>query len=288
MAGMNYQSKSPPLYVWGIACLLVCMIAAAAFFLRGRSFIVQTKEKLHLFSVLNEKRVVAIGTSLLGQATFPDHLMSDFGREKGFDEFKFFQMTKGGMFLEDIFPSLNEITDAKPDVVVIESNLLLFTLDERERLNMEIGRHKKYLRYLVLRYLLSFTGSKPRETDFLQTRQDAAILAGKTEGLKKYRVRDDVFPEEIEDFFALSKKQKIKIIIADVPRYEKLEEVITKLPGNNQKMTNLIQDLKIKYGIEYLEYPEKLGLEYYMDFSHFNQKGRELYSLWLLSCLSKF
>lgn len=290
---MNYQSKSPPLYVWGIACLLVGIFTVSSFYFTNRSFIRYNKERLHAFSTVSEKRVVAIGTSLLFHGTFFDNRMSDFGKKNGFGRFSYLQITRNGGFFEDFVPLMPAITDAKPNVVVIQSNLLLLSRDKIDRLKRAIARHKKYLKYILSFPLVHFVPSKLTDTQLTTasgdaTNQNSVFFASVTKDLRKYEVRDITLPKDFEDFFERAREQKIKIIIIDIPRYEKVEEVITQLPENRQKLSSLIRYLKENYDIEYLEYPEKLGLEYYMDFSHFNQKGRERYSIWLLSCLSKF
>ncbi|MBL7962000.1 hypothetical protein JNL27_17330 [bacterium] len=290
---MNYQSKSPPMYVWGMTFILVFVVVVTSSFFVDRSFVRDSIERLHLFSNTGEKRIIAIGSSLLGHATFYDYFMSDFGSEKGFDEFSFLQITRGSGSLEDFAPLMHALATAKPNIVVIESNLLLLRDNKISRLNVTIRRHKKYVRknlFLPLRYVL---GSKPRKIEMTRdlpyepTRLDPTFLKFALVDMKEHEVRDVVLPMEMEEFIIRAREQKITVILADVPRYEMLENVIIQSPMNQQKMSVLILDLQTKYGIKYLKYPDKLGLDNYVDFYHFNQKGRERYSYWLLSCLSK-
>ena len=291
---MNSQNKYPPIHVWAMTLVIVCVVAVSSFYYFQTSFIQYNTKRLHLLSSVNGKRIVGLGTSLLRRATFFDEFMSDFGRENGFDGFKFVQITKGGGLQDDFISLMQTIEETKPNVVLIESNLVFLDLVKSEKLKVKIISHRDYLKSIFLKSLRFFAGSNSwyaqptRELPFKPVTQDSMRFVSKIKLMRKYEVRDTTLTREFEDFLIYAREQKTKIIVVEVPRYEKLEEVVTELPKNKQKLSALIQDLKTKYGIEYLEYPEKLGLEYYVDFSHFNQKGRERYSLWLLSCLSKF
>ena len=274
--------------------MFVCFIAVVSFYGFRKSFIQKNMERLHAFSSVNEKRIVAVGTSLLGHATFFDQFMSEFGKEKNFDEFKYLQITKGGGFQEDFIPLMRAITEANPNIVIIESNLVLLDLDKSERLKLAIRHHKKRLRHSGSLFLRAIFGTKQEKTELRreaaiqQTKQDSVHLALRKEFSKShFEVRDTILPKEIEVFLLRAKELKIRTIIVDIPRFRKLEEVITQLPLYKPNVYSLIQELQTKYGVTYLKFPEELGLEYYEDFSHLNQKGRERYSYWLLSCLSK-
>lgn len=295
MPDMNYQKKSAPLYVWGLTFFFVCVVVGFSLFLFRQSFVYSNIEKIRIFSTVTEKRIIALGSSLLGHATFPDEFMSDFGKANGFDDFKYLQITRGGGLQEDFIPFMHSITEAKPDIVVIESNLVLLDLDKSERLKLIERRHQKKLRHIGSQLIRWFFGAKQKNSQSTlktidqQTKQDSMFFVLRSEFTKNhFGVRDTILPKEIKDFFVRAKEKKIRVILVDIPRSERLEEVITRLPSYDQNVSYMIQALKTKYGVEYLKFPDQLGLEYYVDFAHFNQAGRERYSLWLLSCLSKY
>ncbi len=292
---MNYQNKTAPLYGWGLAFFFVCVVVGVSFYFFQQLFIRGNIEKIRILSTVTEKRIIALGSSLLGHATFLDESMSDFGKANGFYDFNYLRITKGGGLQEDFIPLMRSITEVKPNIVVIESNLVLLDLDKSERLKLVVRQHKKKLRHIGSQLRRYFFGVKQRnselglETIDQQTKQDSMRFVHKSEFIKDhFEVRDTILSKEIEDFFVCAKEKKIRVILVDIPRSEKLEEVITRVPSYDQNVPYGIHAVKRKYVVEYLKFPDQLGLEYYMDFSHFNQKGRERYSIWLLSCLSKF
>lgn len=296
MASVNHQSKSAPIYVWGITLVFIGIVFAAVLFLYAgtKPFVEYNLERLDTFHSAKGKKIIGIGSSLLHNATFFDQFMSDFGKENGYDSIRFLRIIKYGSAIEDFVPLLDPMLNTSPDIIVIEFNML-FLLGGWARPPSFWNDMKKFIRF-VIQHPTKVSDFQKAERGNLElsmklpdrnARQDSSVFAKRVRKMKEFRVRNSGFPKELENFFSVSGGRKIKMVIVDVPGYTKLEEAIEEWSVNKQKMSDLQLELKIKYGIETLKFPDELGLEYYMDFSHFNQKGRERYSLWLLSCLSK-
>lgn len=294
---MNYQNKSAPIYVWGITFTILCIASAVTLYLYEdtKPFTEFNIERLNTFKDFKGKKIIGLGSSLLHNATFFDQFMSDFGEKKGYDSIRFLRIIKYGSTIEDFVPLLNSLLDASPEIVVIEANMLLLLGGGRREPGFWSDT-KQFLKFLVQhpgrindfqrggRGNLELNMKLPGQN----TRQDSMTLAKRVKRMTTYYVRNSGFPTEVDEFFIKSKKRKIKVVIVDVPAYSKVEEMIEEWPFNKQKMADLLTDMHQKYGVEYLKFPDQLGLGYYADFAHFNQAGRERYSLWLLSCLSKY
>ncbi|MBL7961593.1 hypothetical protein JNL27_15270 [bacterium] len=292
---MNYQSKSPPMYVWGMTLVFVCLTFIVSFKLYSdsKTFVDYNVERLDTFRTVKGKKVIGIGSSLLHNATFFDQFMSDFGEDIGYDSIRFLRIVRYGSAIEDFIPLMTPMLDASPDMIIIESNILFLLGGEvrRPKIWKDIA---KFIRFAIKHptripvFERAGRGNLElnMELPFHLSQHDTLTRVKRVMKMKAFKVRSSDFPKEVIDFFSGSTERKIKIIIIDVP-YVILEEVIQETSLIQQKTTYLRSQLQVKYGIEYLVYPDSLGLEYYVDFSHLNQKGRERYSYWLLSCLSK-
>jgi hypothetical protein len=290
---MNGPNKPAPIYVWGLTLAILCIVSAVTLYLyaNAKPFTEFNKERLNTYKNTKGKKIIGLGSSLLHNATFFDRFMSDFGDKKGYDSIRFLRIIRYGGTIEDFIPLLNSILDASPEIVVIESNMLLLLGGGRRE--PDLWNDTKHFLKFLLQHPMRINDFQRGGRGNLElnmklqaknSRLDSIALAKRVKRMKTYYVRNSGFPSEVDEFLIKSKKRKIRVVIVDVPAYSKVEEMIEGWPFIKQKMADLLTEVQQKYGVEYLKFPDPLGLEYYADFAHFNQAGRERYSLWLLSC----
>lgn len=292
---MNRSNKSAPLMVWAMTLGFVILMAAGTLYLyfQTKPFIEFNSDRLAAFKDVKGKKVAGIGSSLMYNATYFDDFMSDFCLKNGYESIRFLRIVRYGSSIEDFFQLLNPILDASPDVILIESNLLFFNRGER-RLPSAAADFKKFLKFLI-RYperINDFQRGERgnlelmMELPFQSPKQDTVERLQRAAKLKKMQVRNPDELKELSVFFSMCKERQIKVVIVEIPGF--LENGMAEWSLKKQKIASLCQALETEYGTEYLTFPYQFGLEYYRDFAHFNQKGRESYSRWLVKCLSEY
>ncbi len=299
--------KAPPLWVWGITGLLFGVELIFAWylppstdrFLENPAFFSQ---RLQNFAHLEHdvQKIVVLGTSRTAHAFFYDHYMERFAKRNGFHKIKFIRFVKTTGMLEDFASLWAPILEVKPDIIFCEATLIQFCTDQ-DSINQshqdmfdksdQDSRNKlhNFLKHLLFEPLPSISWNDPQFDDrklFVLDRQSTDnALEKRQKWISQVRkIRQLPAFSEHQAFFNHLRKDGIKFILLDVPSFQEYTEFSPEQRKNIQALRKQYKEL---YEIEYLAFPERMGLEYYQDFGHLNLKGREHYCRWFLSELQK-
>jgi len=305
-----------PLWVWIAAAMLFAGVVLFAHQLPDPS----RAEALAYFNVKRVERfagqqgghplrVVVLGISHAQCALFFDEEMEAFSRTNGFGEIQFLRFAKLDGAIADFVPVLGPISEARPDIVLIEANLLLFDfrggmddMPQRFRfLRSEELRDRGDDRNKLRNYFLGMLGiqQRPRQAAgpndaasdrkaYLNIRHRQSELdfsRYRDAGADRLRVRSFGAPTAFIDFFESMKRTGVPVVMLDVPRSAKANAI--RSDDINAAAQRLIRQYQDACGLRYLAYPGPLGTEYFKDFVHMNEQGRERYSRWFLSELPR-
>jgi len=301
-------SPSVPLGVWAASGVAFLAIMLYAHFLPPRSEAEAVRffniERLDRFSHGGSRhplRVVVVGPSHTLCALYFDENMEQFARQNGLSDLQFVRFVKLDGTLRDFTPVLEPIVRADPDIVFFDSNLFVFNF----RHHAVAGQNRR---------LFNKDDDSDDRKKLLALAQDAI---GNRKGMKK-KPNPNVLTSEEESFRNISMRQAdedfdryrdqadmgIRLQTFDIPphyrafidtlRRRGTPVVLLQIPASRDAISVYPVDLLVgadalvaryqqELGLGYLEFPRRLGLEYYKDFVHMNERGRELYSRWFLS-----
>lgn len=302
---MKRPARTVPLLVWGAAGALFLAVLLFAHWLPDAKtaeatgyFNVQRLDRLRARQQPGVPRVVVVGTSLSMSALFFDEDMEQFARDNGLPGVQFIRFTKLDASLEDYAPLLAKILDAAPDIVLFESRLFLLThqFKEWEKKTMrffaqEDGKdaRKKLKRFFEERFGAkrpqqkkenpNVAVSEKKILDSIRRRQTQNDLDNFQNAMEdKMIVREFSVPAAYAAFFEELRKRGIIGALLDTPASEHETTLFA-----HEKMLELTRHYQEACAIHALAYPGKLGLEYYKDFRHMNERGRDAFSRWFLA-----
>lgn len=278
---------SPPLWVWA-ATASVCLVIGVLFFLAFRNFLSEEKkdfassglERIGAFSQSGggAQRVIALGTSLMYFDTFFDGKMDAFARSQGHGRLRFLRIARARGSFEYFTPMLDGILAARPDVIIIEHDLLFYQWDEA---GQDLpGFIKEKIKALLG---VSF---KPNPLNFLEDKLEPDITAQDPAGFadpEKFiamRPLAAVWNGEVEDFLKRAGDRGIIVVLLKMPRTPTTESIMA--PEADKGVIEARMKRYRGLGIGELIFPEALDTSHYLDYSHLNEKGRERFSRWLV------
>jgi hypothetical protein len=299
-------NSAPPLWVW--LAVLVLLFA-----LLGISFPILHKIHLDQFNpsrltALKQAlgktppKIVVIGSSLTRNALYKDEVMERFAAARG-KPIRFLRFTELGQSLDNFREIAELVLEAAPDVICFESTLFSVSVDGHEGTDWrkKIANHRILLHELLRHWLLNIP-CFGKYFEFLRLPKDLHgnfndiglnLKTGNTHGdfLKekalaaKFRVRSFSEGQIYHDFFETAAKHGVKIIFIDLSRSKDKWDILS--PMIESKIITLMNQYKKTYGVTYISFPYKLSLDYFVDYAHFGDKGREFYSGWFVEQLPK-
>lgn len=311
--GVNKRPRQAvPITVWlATGALFLCVVLFAHLLPEAK-----TAEALEYFNInrlerfssnsSHPLRVVVVGSSLSMCGLFFDEDMERLAREKGVP-LEFIRFIKLDANLTDFVPLLEPILKAEPDIVFFEANHFVLGplgADDRDMKRLRFfapdtgGDDRTKLRRffqaqfdrlkrkgpvkkkdnpnipLSEKRVLLTLRQRQTQNDFEMLQEQRADRTG----LRRFSV-----PDGYQAFFDALKQKHIACVMLELPHPPQWEatfprEVVTGMPP-------LIKRYEEVYGLTYLAYPETLGLEYFKDFTHLNDRGRVLCSQWFVSAL---
>lgn len=135
---------SSPLNVWiiSVSIVLILLLISIPFFIKylkmeDDQFIKENIARIEFFSKKNRKNnttlksVIVFGSSLLYRSTFYDEDMENFSRKFGFNNLSFMRIARYNADIFHFTPLLNNILSTSPNLLMIQSDLLLYFSKER-------------------------------------------------------------------------------------------------------------------------------------------------------------
>lgn len=278
---------APPLRVWA-ATASVCLITGLVFFLMFRNYLAGVKkefvtsgpERIGAFSQSGPgaQRVIALGTSLMYFDTFFDGKMDAFARSRGYERLRFLRIARARGSFEYFSPLLESILAARPDVLIIEHDLLFYrwAADGQDLPGFIKERIKSFFGIpFKPNHLILLDGNLEPGTPVM----DPAGFAD-PEKFIAMRPLATGWDGEVEDFLDRARGRGITVVLLKMPRAPLAERVLAP-----EAYRGVIEARMKRYralGARELVFPEELDLSHYLDYSHLNEKGREIFSRWLV------
>lgn len=284
---MTERDFAPPMRVWGLTIVILLTLGISTFIRVKTSFVRSSVKHLSKLDSGSQRKVIAIGSSLLEAAVSPDsarYLLQSTPTNSNY-----LQLTRTRALLSDFYPLMNKMLEVRPEIVLIQASLLwqprnvLNQWDERFKHALQ--KHRAGLKRLIAARIFSPMGIP--DTDLNQTgsfkkiHRDSSLFADVVRFRNQFTVMDSELDEDFKTFLLDARARNTRIIVVDVPRYAGLEEQISGSKNNKQRWTALHDVLQTGYGVRFMEFPDTLSLDHYKDFSHFNSTGRDKYSRWL-------
>ena len=292
--------QAPPLVVWaGVAIgFLMFLLAASRMTLvnrarRARSLDQACASRLRHFGGSPAPRVIALGSSLLTRATVADRRMGELSRREGGPDLHWLLLSKNSSSMDTFQPVLDRILETRPQVLLVEADLLYFMLDGT-RPWPTLAELAQECRTRIRRSLTLEATLRDFDPELLireelppdrKLPQDAGALRAFALGLGHRQPRG---PMAKDDPILLSLRRAhdrgTRIVLLELPRFQGAEASI---PVWHLELAGALKaQLARECGARILVYPGRFALDHYLDFSHLNQAGAEQLSPWLVKELA--
>ncbi|MFQ5784355.1 MAG: hypothetical protein ACE5H8_05970 [Alphaproteobacteria bacterium] len=232
-------------------------------------------------------RVVALGNSRLKHATLDDGDLARLADEVGAGRMAFLRLVNNWAVFEDFEPFADDLLALKPDVIVLQLELLGA---EHGR----VGRQVFLVDYLFWR-LLGFGPWNPRQVDQRDLQfakpcaddRDALRLRGRVRMTEAWIVDDGAGTSTklARAFVARARAAGIRVVLLAVPKTERMEAVRPSARDGLVAAANNLE--RADDGLRLLRYPGAFADDRYCDFLHMNDRGRAEYSAWLVRELAR-
>lgn len=286
--------QAPPLYVWLCAAALsIGVISTMAWQRYGQSssmvqggFIAtHARQFLTAPRKPGEVRTLALGSSLLW-AAMPATLEVPLGQS----QLNWMRMIKSGTGLGYLDASVHEIELAPPDVLVIETNLLLenVTNEYLDQLRQDLKFITEKTVFTVAPWLLQRAPihyeimEQTREFPyslFIKYNSDAEIL--KRAAVLKLVYNNTKVGKELPSMLSKLAQRGVHVVILDLSRSFPIETAVA-----NEKqhwLSRLRKILPSGNNITYITAPSHLESTLYCDGGHLSAAGKKLFLPWWLA-----
>lgn len=324
----NAPPTAPPAWIWAASLALALAVLASTL----PAFVAEKSAEAHPATVMeqairrfareappaNALRVIAFGNSALATATLQLDEMADYARGRGL-ELDYLRLWRPWCQLHQVLGELVAAIDAGPDVVMIDSWALVYSLD---RYSTEAYRSFR------ARGAADFAGGLQRIADqpslllehqnFLFDRWTGATdqqmklpldpapeqrkrggdmrcdRAARRRTLLKAEVRypddgeattvDPLVREALESLLRRAAARGVRIAFVDIPKAPSIEE----LPGVRKKRDatrELLHEIAARGAAVYIEYPGQIEEDDTCDLIHYSERGRDRYLPWFVDQL---
>lgn len=282
--------RRPPLWVWTIvAGLLITTFVLYKLFvaehvenlpLAGSEFYAVNSERLQKFTDakqgLAQLSVVSIGTSLTHFATHSGYEAGAAFSSK--EVVSLLNISRASARFVDFEPLLEQILDAHPDILLVHSDLFLF--ERREGAMVTRTSIKNWLRSMTWLKVNAIE----REWRNQERRDCQDRGAVNTE--EKISYLEELYSEQVSlppSFIRLASRARekgVRVVVISLARHYSLRRDHSR--AFHTRQTALRVALEPFDGIPLWVSPDSWGSEYYCDFSHLNDNGRDKFMGWLL------
>jgi hypothetical protein len=291
------KEKFPKLKIWSITFIIFILIQSIFYIFQpifknsidNKIYFLKKAQSIYLLDYikkninLNKKvyRVVVIGSSLTEFGVDCREVMSTYSNQK-IDVYKIYARGNNLELFTKESNIFGSILKLKPDLVCIESDLMtseiFFYL--QKNLIADLAQKNKdamYNFYLIISSALNNSIPNPEICN------NPYVMKVKSEELNFYprKVRTFESNSFVHPYLKEYKIKGIKTVLLHFPRPNEIEVKIH--TGDLEKeLKNLLIKYDENFGIKYWKFPNPLSNKYFYDQGHFNTKGRELYSKWLI------
>ncbi|CAG1064935.1 hypothetical protein BAC1_00507 [uncultured bacterium] len=228
-------------------------------------------------------KVLAIGSSLMDRAVYFDEQMEALAESRGLPNLVFARITRSGGDISNFMPLLSQMAQAAPDIILVESDSVFY--DRHTIKNVFLREYIVFLRALLMANLKSGP-TLPEPRVYIENEFDLA-LDGKTSARPGKTLLDKALLDwnemgltgryKIELFLSEAGKTGAKVVLINIPRNPEFLARIQREGANGEK-----QRLEDDYGIRSIMFDGEHSPELYSDYAHLNEKGRSVFSDWLI------
>ncbi len=282
----TYQRSDIPLYLWPIIGGLFFAIIA----LFPSKYLEYQLDKKRLETFAQEKspnclQIIALGSSRTQCGVFFDQKMESLYASLYPSQIHFLRFTKSGAIFSAFESIFAEILAVRPDLILLEPEMLFYKKKDS---------HFSLLNYLNTKqrafYLITSSGKKKYQEEqekelnkgFLGVRQTKEVLEH-VQFLKSFLLSESIAPS-VDQFLKKAKEQGVRLILLDFPRSKIIEDELEE----KRRLEKLaIAHCQNTYGMEVWTFnlPESND-SWYLDFGHFNERGQEQFSAWLIEAIA--
>jgi hypothetical protein len=230
-------------------------------------------------------RVVLLGSSLTKFGTLGQSEMADLAAAAGLGPSRFLRLIRYGVVFSDLAGLAEEILRARPDVIIMQLDLLLHEHGEPMRQQL----FRKYLKWLL-------AGPGPWDADRLDQHElqfNNVCPWEQSEEMWRYLVRDQETllsydpagksARMARDFVLKAAAAGTHVVLLAYPRTPRMEAF---KPLMHPLLIDVVRSLIRSDRISYWRYPGRLPDDAFCDFAHLNRKGQEGFSRWLIDELA--
>lgn len=282
----------PPARVWLFATLFGLifiggfeLVSTEVEIPSSQAFLNHNRARLSRFAALtanspSQLKVVILGNSTIKYGTAIDEESFSF---TGSDKIRVIRIVNNWANFSDFSPLTEQILNLRPDLIVMQTDLL-----GRVRLIEHFTKPAQLQRYLKWRAF------GPGDWDPLNLNQaelqtDQVDYNDKSEQRFERRRKsltewqgidlDGPDAKQANDFIESARQRGISIVLLYTPvtaRVEPLEKTI------QQHLSGAVNRQLEHEGVTLLEYPSEMDDSQFSDFVHMNERGREIYTKWLV------
>jgi len=226
--------------------------------------------------------------------------MQAFAEHKGFGAITYLRLIRGAGILSDFVPVLDRVVAARPGVLLIETDSLLYDHSgEWARIMMD---YNNFLKSLVMTTLglpagkqaspapiasldtALFPEDPPGKTATRPVARQGRLVHALAIPLRTPLKHLDPTDPAIK-MLIRANNHGIRIVLVRIPRSRDTQRLI---PAEHRIREGLIiQEARRLFDAGFIEFNGTLDDDCYRDFSHLNEKGREIFSPWLLTEIKK-
>lgn len=279
------QKSYPPLSIWFYTFLTLFLLFSA-------SLAIVTISENNLPKKLQEKskakdalKVVSIGSSLTGFAFYPDIQMNTFAKKEAFIALDFYRFAKGGRHLESFDSLFEALIMSKPDLVMIEEELLFYTSPRMNLINKSRTKIKNFIIALLIQHHWDPTFEKEVQYALRRAGMKRDIAELNT-AIKQWRKRGFNPSLALDKFLTYAQEHNISVISYSLPFSSDVAKHYPKEYKNYEK--KMRKQYTQKYAIKSIVYKKSLDKSYFVDLVHANTKGRKILSRWLIEQIKHY
>jgi hypothetical protein len=293
---MKHKAKTNalPLSMWvpvfAIVTTLLAYSASIAHWVEAREFADSGNfNAARLFEHGHPKLVTMLGSSLTHHALNNDQNMQRVLATSGIDT-SFVRFTANGAFPESYESVLPLIIQARPQLVIIELEMMLIEIPVASPL-FNLRRMFASLRNTLVRgsngMPARFKGNfgQKRECERLMTEERAAQIDVSGLIQSKFSLLSSELTPTWREFIKQIQANGGRVVFSEIGRSGFAAQAIT--PTFKKAYEQTIVTLQDLYSVDIWRYPGPFDLEKYCDLAHLNDIGRENFVRWLVPELRK-
>lgn len=281
-----------PLKLWGLVgiIVLVCVAILSQNWRiseddRAKSEILNT---VRLTKKTRKYHIIALGNSLLAYGLPFDNIIKEKLRKKNLDV-QINRLTLSGMDSEYFVSILPQILDAKPDLIVLQSEFFSvnFNYYNIDNFHQNIVKLRTLIqpRSIDGNYYVNREYPKTSKNNLISTCENIFFDKSEFERNAKqaYKNINIGVNEKLDSYLPFidqAQRSGIEVIFLEIGRSAASNQFLG--DQNQAAITDSLQKISSKTGAKVWRFPANLSLNYYCDLAHLNNHGQKIFTNWFI------